>query len=106
MKYLMLCVFALMVGCAAEPVVVTKTVTQYATMDDSWIADCAIAPPPSPVPYQKADLQHRLDMWAKAYAVSVKESVECNKRLAGARSYNAKKKLETTTVTCANGVCK
>lgn len=106
MKYVMICLFALMVGCAAEPVVVTKTVTQYATMDDSWIADCGIAPPPSPIPYNAATLQHRLDMWAKSYAEMVKETVDCNTRLVGARNYNAKKKLETTTVTCTNGVCK
>lgn len=106
MNYVMLCLFSLMAGCAAEPVVVTKTTTQYATMDDSWIADCVISPPPSPIPYNAANLQHRLDMWAKSYADLVKETVDCNTRLVGARSYNAKKKLETTTVTCTNGVCK
>lgn len=106
MNYLMLCVFALMAGCAAEPVVVTKTTTQYAVMEDSWIADCPIVSPPAFVPYAAADLQHRLDMWTKTYAEQVKETVDCNARLVGARQYNAKKKLETTTVTCANGVCK
>lgn len=106
MNYVMLCVFALMAGCAAEPVIVTKTTTQYAVMEDSWIADCNLTPPPNPVPYNTADLQHRLDMWAKSYGDLAKEIVDCNTRLVGARSYNDKKKLETTTVICTNGVCK
>lgn len=106
MKYVALCLFALLVGCAAEPVVVTKTVTQYAVLEDSWIADCVITPPPNPVPYNAASLQHRLDMWAKSYAELAKEAVNCNTRLVGARSYNDKKKLEVITTTCTNGVCK
>lgn len=106
MKYVILCLLALMVGCTAKPVIVTKTVTQYAVMEDSWIADCNITPPPNPVPYSTASLQHRLDMWAKSYADLAKEATLCNIRLVGARSYNDKKKLEVITITCTNGICK
>lgn len=96
----------LLVGCGPKIVTVTKTVTEYATLDDRWIVDCVITPPPSIVPYAAADLQHRLDMWAKSYAGFVKETTDCNARLLGARNYNAKKKLETSTVTCIDGICK
>lgn len=106
MKYVLLCMFALLVGCATEPSVVTKTTTQYAVLDERWIADCPITSPPDPIVYNTANLQHRLDMWSVAYANLVQSVVNCNVRLVGARSYNDKKKLETTTITCTNGVCK
>lgn len=106
MKYVVLLfVLVLLVGCGAKEVIVNKTTTNYATLDDSWIADCDTTPPPSPVPYAAADLQHRLDMWSKSYNDLVAAVMACNVRLLGARNYNTKKKVETTTVTCREGVC-
>ena len=103
---ILLLALAVLAGCAKEQVIVTQTTTKYATLDDTWIADCPTVAPPDPEVQAKLDLQHQLDEWAKVYGSQVSENVKCNIRYGQARDYNQKKRIESTTVTCQEGKCK
>lgn len=97
-----------LVGCTPQikEVVVEKTVTRYATMEDAWLADCPVLPPPTMDPkYRSASLQGRIDLWSTFYVQYAKVGGGCNVVLKNAREYNQLKRSESTTLTCKEGVC-
>lgn len=98
----------LMAGCnpSVKEVVVTNTVTNYATLPDKWLADCPLVSPPEQEAYQAATLEERIDMWSNFYVQYVGVQGGCNVVMSNARKYNTLKKNETSTVSCKEGVCK
>lgn len=101
-------VVLMMLGCTPQvkEVLVERTVTKYAVLDDKWLADCPLLPPADPVLYNKMTLQERVDFWSTLYVRQSAVNGSCDIRLTSARRYNALKRSETNILTCKEGVCK
>lgn len=107
MKYLFLAMLLVLAGCTApKEVIVTKTVTNYAVLDDTWLQDCPTVPPPVPLVYKAATLKQRTDMWAATYVEQAKLNAQCRIRTKNARDYNALKRTQSSVLTCTEGQCK
>jgi hypothetical protein len=77
-----------LIGCTRTETVY-ETRTQFATMEDDWIKDCVIVPPPEKVAYKAAPEGVRDAMWSKVYVRQLLENDICNKGKAKARAWNA-----------------
>lgn len=88
MKYILTLWLALaLFGCTR---VETKyeSQTQFVTMDEDWIKDCATVPPPEKAAYEAAPEGVRSAMWSKVYVRQLLENSVCNGGLGKARAYN------------------
>lgn len=88
MKYILaFCLAVSLSGCVAatEPVGANTT---FVTVDDDWIRDCTIVPPPEPKAYEAAPEGLRNVMWSRVYIEQAKETGSCNVRVGKARDYN------------------
>jgi hypothetical protein len=88
MKYfLALCTVLALFGCTRTE---TKyeTQTHFVTMDDEWLKDCVVVPPPEKVAYEAAPEGVRAAMWSKVYVRQLLENSLCNKGTGKARAFN------------------
>lgn len=102
------CFSILLAGCGpkVKDVIVERTVTKYAVIDDRWLKDCPVLAPMEPEAYRKLTLQDRVDFWSDLYLRQVGLVGTCNIRLSNSRNYNALKRDEVNVLTCKEGVCK
>lgn len=102
------CFSILITGCApkVKEVIVERTVTKYAVIDDRWLKDCPVLSPAEPDEYRQMSLQEQVDFWSGLYIKQIGLVGACNIRLDNTRNYNALKKDEVNILTCKEGVCK
>lgn len=62
--------------------------TSYIVMDDDWLKDCNIVPPPDQVIYRTSPEGVKTVLWSKVYANQIMELDICNKGKAKARAFN------------------
>lgn len=88
MKYILTLWLALaLFGCTRVETVYEPR-TQFVTMDEDWIKDCVIVPPPEKVAYEAAPEGVRSAMWSKVYVRQLLENSVCSSSLGKARAYN------------------
>lgn len=85
--FILLILLLITAGCQT-----TKTVyvpqTSYIVMDDDWLKDCGIVPPPDQVIYMTSSEGVKTVLWSKVYASQIMELDICNKNKAKARAFN------------------
>jgi hypothetical protein len=88
MKYLLTLWLALALFGCTRTETKYETQTHFVTMDEDWIKDCVIVPPPEEVAYEAAPQGVRSAMWSKVYVRQLLENSVCNGGLAKARAMN------------------
>lgn len=101
---IVLCLLML-VGCANERVVKEST-TEYVGVQDKWIVDCPVVPPPAGSVYLTASPEMRNLLWSKVYTQQAILNGGCNIRLKEARDYNMARTSKVDVVRCVDSTCK
>lgn len=65
-----------------------ETQTHFVVMDEEWLKDCVVVPPPEKVAYEAAPEGVRSAMWSKVYVRQLLENSVCNQGKEKARAYN------------------
>lgn len=84
---LFVCMALLLGGCQNSNVVYVPT-TQYVVMDDDWLKDCVVVPPPEKTSYGASLDAVRKALWSKTYIKQMAELDTCNLNKAKAREFN------------------
>lgn len=84
---LLVCLALLLSGCPSSNVVYVPT-TQYVVMDDDWLKDCVVVPPPEKTSYDASLEAVKRAMWSKAYIKQMAEVDTCNLNKSKARDFN------------------
>jgi hypothetical protein len=63
-------------------------------MDDDWLKDCVLVPPPEEAAYRAAPEGVRNAMWSKVYVRQLLENEICNANKGKARQFNATAKAK------------